>query len=116
MTDPSCLFCKIVVGDIPSDTVHEDELVLAFNDINPVAPVHQLVVPKRHIASAAELSETDAQLLGRLFAVTAELAGEASLSDSGYRVVTNVGVDGGQSVDHLHFHLLGGRAMSWPPG
>ncbi len=116
MTDPSCLFCKIVTGEIPSDGVHEDELVLAFNDINPVAPVHQLIVPKRHIASAADLAETDAELLGRIFAVTAKLASDAGLPGSGYRVVTNVGVDGGQSVDHLHFHLLGGRAMTWPPG
>mgnify|MGYP001815745545 FL=1 len=116
MTDPSCLFCKIVTGEIPSAKVHEDELVLAFDDINPVAPVHQLVIPKRHIASAADLAETDAALLGRLFAVAAKLAADADLPDSGYRVVTNVGVDGGQSVDHLHFHLLGGRAMTWPPG
>ncbi|MEX1296581.1 MAG: histidine triad nucleotide-binding protein [Candidatus Limnocylindrales bacterium] len=116
MNDPSCLFCKIVAGDIPSDKVHEDELVLAFNDINPVAPVHQLIVPKRHIASAADLAETDAQLLGRLFTVAASLAATAGLPDTGYRVVTNVGADGGQSVAHLHFHLLGGRAMTWPPG
>jgi histidine triad (HIT) family protein len=116
VTDPSCLFCKIVVGQIPSDKVHEDELVLAFNDINPQAPVHQLIIPKRHIASAHELTEADAGLLGRLFAVSTQLAAEAGLPRSGYRVVTNVGVDGGQSVDHLHLHLLGGRAMTWPPG
>ena len=116
MTDENCLFCKIVAGEIPSDQVHEDELVLAFNDINPVAPVHQLIIPKRHIASAADLAESDAELLGRLFSVAAELAREAGLPDSGYRVVTNVGADGGQSVDHLHFHLIGGRAMTWPPG
>ena len=116
MTDPSCLFCKIVAGEIPSDAVHEDDLVFAFNDINPVAPVHQLVVPKRHIGSAADLAEADAELLGRLFAVTGKLAADAGLPDTGYRVVTNVGADGGQSVDHLHFHLLGGRAMAWPPG
>lgn len=116
MTDPSCLFCKIAAGEIPSAKVHEDELVLAFDDINPVAPVHQLVIPKRHIASAADLAETDAALLGRLFAVTARLAADADLPAAGYRVVTNVGADGGQSVDHLHFHLLGGRAMTWPPG
>lgn len=116
MTDPSCLFCRIVAGEIPSDTVHEDELVLAFNDINPVAPVHQLIIPKRHIASAADLGERDAELLGRSFAVAAQLAVQAGLHETGYRVVTNVGADGGQSVDHLHFHLLGGRAMTWPPG
>ena len=116
MTDETCLFCRIIAGEIPSDSVHEDELVLAFNDINPVAPVHQLIIPKRHIDSVADLSETDAELLGRLFAVTAELARKAQLPEAGYRVVTNVGDDGGQSVPHLHFHLIGGRVMAWPPG
>jgi len=116
VTDASCLFCKIVAGEIPSAKVHEDELVLAFDDINPVAPVHQLIISRRHIDSAADLAETDAELLGRLFAVAATLAAEAGLPDSGYRVVTNVGADAGQSVGHLHFHLLGGRAMAWPPG
>jgi histidine triad (HIT) family protein len=116
VTDANCLFCKIVAGEIPSDTVHEDELVLAFNDINPMAPVHQLVIPKRHIASAAELTESEGELLGRLFAVTAELAVKAGVAESGYRVVTNVGADGGQSVDHMHLHLLGGRSLTWPPG
>ena len=116
MSDADCLFCKIVAGDIPSDVVHDDELVYAFNDINPQAPVHQLVVPKRHIASADDLTEAEGELLGRLFAVTAALAARAGLSAKGYRVVTNVGPDGGQSVDHLHLHLLGGRVMTWPPG
>ena len=116
MTDESCLFCKIVAGDIPSDQVHEDDLVLAFNDIDPQAPVHQLVIPKAHIGSSAELTEEHGTLLGRLFSVTAELAVRAGVDGSGYRVVTNVGADGGQSVDHLHLHLLGGRAMAWPPG
>ena len=113
MTDETCLFCRIIAGDIPSDSVHEDELVLAFNDINPVAPVHQLIIPKRHIESVADLTETDAELLGRLFAVTAELARKAGLPETGYRVVTNVGDDGGQSVPHLHLHLIGGRGMAW---
>ena len=116
MTDPNCLFCKIVAGEIPSDNVHEDEHVYALNDINPQAPVHHLVIPKRHIASADDLTEAEGELLGRLFAVTGSLAAAAGLPDRGYRVVTNVGADGGQSVDHLHFHLLGGRAMRWPPG
>jgi len=116
LTDDTCLFCKIIAGDIPSDTVHEDDLVIAFNDINPVAPVHQLLVPRRHVESAAELAETDAKMLGRLFAVAADLARDAGLPEPGYRLVTNVGVDGGQSVPHLHFHLIGGRRMAWPPG
>jgi histidine triad (HIT) family protein len=116
MTDPSCLFCKIIAGDIPADRVHEDDLVVAINDINPMAPVHQLLMPRRHIASAAELSEGDGPLLGRLFAVAADLAARAGLPDGGYRLVTNVGADAGQSVLHLHLHLLGGRRFSWPPG
>ena len=111
-----CLFCKIIAGEIPSDTVHEDDLVVAFDDINPVAPVHQLIIPRQHIASAAQLAESDGPLLGRLFAVAAQLAERAGVTESGYRLVTNVGRDGGQSVDHLHFHLLGGRGLSWPPG
>ena len=111
-----CLFCKIIAGEIPSDSVHEDDLVVAFNDINPVAPLHQLIVPRQHIASAAQLSESDGALLGRVFAVAADLADRAGVTGSGYRVVTNVGRDGGQSVDHLHFHLLGGRRLTWPPG
>ena len=116
MTDETCLFCKIIAGDIPSDTVHEDDMIVAFNDINPVAPVHQLIIPRRHLESAAVLAKGDAELLGRLFAVAAELALKAGLPERGYRLVTNVGVDGGQSVPHLHFHLIGGRRMAWPPG
>lgn len=115
MTD-DCLFCKIIAGEIPSDTVHEDDLVVAFNDINPVAPVHQLIIPRRHIPSAAQLAESDGALLGRLLTVAAELAERAGVTGTGYRIVTNVGRDGGQSVDHLHFHLLGGRRLTWPPG
>lgn len=116
MTDETCLFCKIVAGDIPSDTVHQDDVVVAFNDIHPVAPVHQLLVPRRHVASAAELDSSDGELLGRLFEVAAELARKAGLPERGYRLVTNVGPDAGQSVPHLHFHLIGGRRMAWPPG
>jgi histidine triad (HIT) family protein len=116
VTDASCLFCKIIAGEIPSQTVFEDDLVVAFDDIEPVAPVHQLLVPRRHVTSAADLAEADAEMLGRLFAVAAELAGKAALPEAGYRLVTNVGVDGGQSVPHLHFHLIGGRRMAWPPG
>jgi histidine triad (HIT) family protein len=116
VTDDSCLFCRIIAGDVPSEVVYRDELILAFDDINPVAPVHQLIVPLRHVASAAELTERDAELLGRVFAVAADLAREAGLAAAGYRVVTNIGADAGQSVAHLHFHLIGGRVMAWPPG
>jgi histidine triad (HIT) family protein len=111
-----CLFCKLVAGTIPSDRVYEDDLVIAIRDINPRAPTHLLLMPRRHIASAAEPTEEDGPLLGRLFAVAARLAREADLAETGYRLVTNVGRWGGQTVDHLHLHLMGGRAFDWPPG
>ena len=114
--DPNCLFCKIVAGEIPSTKVHEDDLTFAFRDINPKAPTHILVIPKAHVASAAELGEADGPLIGRLFAVIASLARSEGIAERGYRVVTNVGDDAGQSVHHLHLHLLGGRSMGWPPG
>jgi histidine triad (HIT) family protein len=114
--DPGCLFCRIAAGEITAAHVHDDELVIAIDDINPVAPVHKLVMPRAHVGSAADLGEADAALLGRLFAVAAQLAREAGLAERGYRLVTNVGADGGQSVPHLHVHLLGGRRMTWPPG
>ncbi len=110
-----CLFCRIVGGTIPADRVHEDDVVLAFRDINPQAPTHVLVIPKEHIASAAELRVRDGELLGQLWETVARLAESERLAD-GWRVVTNVGRDGGQSVEHLHLHLLGGRALGWPPG
>ena len=113
--DPNCLFCKIVAGEIPSDRVHEDDAVIAFQDINPRAPTHVLVIPRRHVPDAHALTDADGPLLARLFAVMRTLADEAELGN-GYRVVTNVGPEAGQSVQHLHFHLLGGRSMGWPPG
>ena len=114
--DPTCLFCRIAAGEIPSDRVYEDDLLIAFRDITPVAPTHLLLIPRRHIGSAVELTEADGPLLGRLFAVAADLARSEGIADPGYRLVSNVGPDGGQSVGHLHVHLLGGRAFSWPPG
>ncbi|HET7677362.1 MAG TPA: histidine triad nucleotide-binding protein [Candidatus Limnocylindrales bacterium] len=116
MPDGACLFCGIASGEVPAKRAHEDDQVVAFHDIAPRAPTHILLIPRRHIASAAELTEEDAPLLGRLFAVAAELARAHGIADDGYRLVTNVGRYGGQSVAHLHLHLLGGRAMSWPPG
>jgi histidine triad (HIT) family protein len=110
-----CLFCQIVGGTIPADRVHEDDVVLAFRDINPQAPTHVLVIPKEHIPSAADLRGRDGELLGRLWETVARLAESESLT-GGWRVVTNVGPDGGQSVEHLHLHLLGGRSLKWPPG
>ncbi|MFL5680275.1 MAG: histidine triad nucleotide-binding protein [Chloroflexota bacterium] len=116
MTEPGCLFCRIVAGELPATKVHEDDLVLAIRDINPVAPTHILLMPKSHVASVADLSSADAELLGALFDAGAELARSEGLEERGYRIVTNVGRDAGQTVDHLHLHLLGGRPMSWPPG
>jgi histidine triad (HIT) family protein len=110
-----CLFCKIVAGEIPVKRVYEDELCLCFADINPQAPTHLLIIPREHIASTAHAEATHAPLLGHLVAKAAEIARGAGL-DGGYRVVINTGADGGQTVDHLHLHLLGGRHMDWPPG
>ena len=114
--DPDCLFCRIVAGTVPSTKVHEEDLVVAFRDIAPRAPTHILVIPRDHIASAADLTEAHGPLLGRLFATAAELARSEGIADDGYRLVSNVGRWGGQTVDHLHFHLLGGRPFEWPPG
>lgn len=111
-----CLFCGIADGDIPSDQVHSDDLVVAFRDIAPRAPVHVLVIPRDHIASAAQLTEGDGPLLGRMFAVTAEVARREGVAEEGYRVTTNVGAHGGQTVHHLHLHVMGGRPFTWPPG
>ena len=110
-----CLFCRMASGEIPVERVHEDDLVFAIRDVNPQAPTHVLVIPVKHVASAAELGSQDAGLLARLFTVAADIARRDGL-ENGWRLVTNVGPDGGQSVNHLHLHLLGGRRMSWPPG
>ena len=114
--DPECLFCRIVAGEIPSRKAAEDDLVLAFHDIAPRSPTHVLVIPKIHIASAADLDDDDGPLLGRMFATLGAIARDAGIAEDGYRIVSNVGRWGGQSVDHLHFHLMGGRAFAWPPG
>jgi histidine triad (HIT) family protein len=116
MTDSDCLFCRIAAGEIPADFVHQDDLVIAFRDISPKAPTHMLLMPRAHVVSAADLSEADGPMLGRLFAVAAQLARDAGIADRGYRLVTNAGPGAGQSVPHLHFHLMGGRSMGWPPG
>jgi histidine triad (HIT) family protein len=110
-----CLFCKIVEGSIPSTPIYQDEQTYAFSDINPKAPVHVLVVPREHIASVNEAAGHHRELMGHLLWVAAEIARQKNLG-KGYRLVVNIGEDGGQSVDHLHLHLLGGRPMSWPPG
>lgn len=113
MTD--CIFCKIAAGEMGTQFLYEDEKVVAFRDISPVAPVHILVIPKRHIVSANELTEEDNHLIGHIFQVIRNLAQQENL-DKGYRIVNNCGEEGGQTVHHLHFHLLGGRNLQWPPG
>lgn len=110
-----CLFCGIVAGSVPSDGVLETEHCYAFRDINPAAPVHVLVVPKAHIDSVADLDSTQSELLADLFAAMNQVADQEGIAESGYRVVTNVGEDAGQLVRHLHFHVIGGRSLRWPP-
>jgi histidine triad (HIT) family protein len=110
-----CLFCNIVAGEIDADVVRESDTLIAFRDINPVAPTHILVIPRIHLASVRNLAAEHAELLTEVFATIDDIAQEEGLS-GGYRVVTNAGPDAGQSVDHLHWHLLGGRTMGWPPG
>jgi histidine triad (HIT) family protein len=111
-----CLFCSIIEGKIKGDIVYQDETVLAFSDIRPEAPVHVLIVPRKHIASVSDLGPDDVPVVGAIFMVAAKLAKELGIAESGYRVVVNNGADAGQSVFHLHYHLLGGRPMRWPPG
>jgi histidine triad (HIT) family protein len=114
--DPACLFCRIVTDEIPAARVHEDDMLIAIRDIAPRAPTHVLFLPREHIVSAAELTRADGPMLGRLFEAAASFARAEGLTDAGYRMVTNVGEWGGQTVGHLHIHLLGGRSMGWPPG
>lgn len=110
-----CVFCKIANGKIPSKKAYEDDKVLAFYDLDPQAPVHILIIPKEHIQSVEEITSQNSAIVAHIFEVAAKLAKENNLTN-GFRVVSNVGKDGGQSVPHLHFHLLGGRSMKWPPG
>jgi histidine triad (HIT) family protein len=112
-----CIFCRIAAGDIPAQIVRRTPDVVAFRDLNPQAPIHVLVIPVQHHAAARDARGPEGeQLLGRLVSVAAEVASELGLDPAGYRIVTNTGRDGGQSVEHLHLHLLGGRALGWPPG
>lgn len=110
-----CLFCKIIAGEIPSKKIYEDDKVYAFYDIDPKAPVHFLVVPKKHISAPSDITVSDELIIGHVYSVIATLAKELGL-DKGYRVVANCGEEGGQTVGHLHFHVLAGRMLSWPPG
>ena len=112
--EPDCLFCRIAAGEIPSEIVLADDEVVVFRDISPKAPTHLLAIPRRHMASVAEIGEADGAVLAALFSALRKVAADAGVSS--YRIVTNVGADAGQSVFHLHFHLLAGRTMAWPPG
>jgi histidine triad (HIT) family protein len=110
-----CIFCKIAAGEIPSTKVYEDDTVVAFNDLDPQAPVHVLIIPKEHIASATEINESNSAVVAHIFEVAAKIAAEKGLKD-GFRIVNNCGDSAGQSVKHLHFHLMGGRDFGWPAG
>ena len=107
----NCIFCKIINGEIPSNKVYEDDEILAFKDINPVAPVHILVIPKKHINSLNEIKEEDEKLIGKIFTTIKQIAKEQGIAENGYRIVNNCGEDGGQEVKHLHFHILGGKKL-----
>ena len=111
-----CIFCKIVKGEIPAQKVYEDEDILAFDDVNPQAPVHVLVIPKRHIETLNDLEAGDSELMGKVSLAASAIAKMRGLESSGYRLVTNCLADAGQAVFHIHTHVLGGRAMAWPPG
>jgi histidine triad (HIT) family protein len=116
MVNSECIFCKIVNGDIPATKVYEDEISVAFEDVNPAAPLHLLVIPKKHISTLNDATAEDSTILGALMHTAASVAKASPLCKNGYRVVTNVDEDGGQTVFHIHLHVLGGRAMNWPPG
>lgn len=111
-----CLFCRIIKGDVPSTKVYEDDLVYAFKDINPQAPVHVLIIPKKHISGVPDIMDDDKELIGHIYRVASRIAKEKACLQCGFRIVVNSGPDAGQTVFHLHFHLLGGRTLRWPPG
>jgi histidine triad (HIT) family protein len=116
MSESACLFCRIIAGEIPAEMVHQDNLCVVIRDVNPQAPTHLLVIPREHLESLDEASRPDEVMLGHLLRMAARLANEQGLSESGYRTVINTGAGAGQSVFHLHVHVLGGRPMNWPPG
>ncbi|RMG34344.1 MAG: histidine triad nucleotide-binding protein [Gammaproteobacteria bacterium] len=114
MTD--CIFCKIAAGEIPAEKVYEDDHVVGFRDLSPQAPVHVLIIPRRHIATLNDLTEADEALVGHMHRIAARVAADEGLAERGYRTLINCNAEGGQTVFHLHLHLLGGRQMTWPPG
>lgn len=116
MNVSDCVFCKIISGELPSTKVYEDDNVLAFEDISPAAPVHVLIIPKKHVSSVLHVEEDELSLIRDIHRVAQHLARELGVAEKGFRLVNNCGEDGGQTVDHIHYHLLGGRHLSWPPG
>lgn len=116
VSDDSCLFCRIVDGEVPADVVHETDRVLAFRDIDPKAPTHVLVIPRKHLTSLGAAGDDDGSLLGEIMLAARDVARGEGIADSGFRAVTNSGDEGGQEVQHLHVHVLGGRQLGWPPG
>ena len=116
MSEQDCLFCKVLNGDIPADIVYESDSAIAFRDINPQAPTHVLVIPRKHVATINDLGEEDQEIVGSLYLAAKDIARAEGLSDEGYRVVMNCNEGAGQSVFHIHLHVLGGRALGWPPG
>lgn len=114
--DNDCIFCKICAGQLPAEILHEDELAVAFSDIHPQAPVHALIVPRKHLPAISQMDEDDRGVVGHLHWVARELAMRLGIAERGFRLVINDGADGSQTVKHLHLHLLGGRALGWPPG
>lgn len=116
MSDSDCLFCKIAAGEIPADVVFESDHALAFRDINPQAPTHILIIPRKHIATINDLQVEDASIIGKLFLAAQQIAADEGIADEGYRTVMNCNKGAGQTVFHVHLHLLGGRQLGWPPG
>jgi len=112
----NCIFCRIINGEIPAKIIHQDDKVVAFADISPQTPIHLLIVPKKHIPTILDLEEADKELVGHIYFIAKELAVKNNIALTGFRLVTNCNKDAGQEVFHLHFHLLGGRKMGWPPG
>ena len=116
MSEQDCLFCKILSGDIPADIIYESDSAIAFRDVNPQAPTHILVIPRKHVATINDLEEDDQQMVGSLYLAAKEVARAEGISEEGYRAVMNCNEGAGQSVFHIHLHVLGGRALGWPPG
>ncbi|MCR4427272.1 MAG: histidine triad nucleotide-binding protein [Firmicutes bacterium] len=112
----TCVFCRIAAGEIPATVLHADDELVAFRDINPQAPIHFLIIPREHVPSILDLDEAHDRLVGRILRLAASLARDLGIAETGFRVVANSGADAGQSVGHIHFHVLGGRSLAWPPG